>query len=183
MGFAVVSHTIVFFAEFGSYAANLSPEQFAIAYPIRSFHEGVPATALSSDAPATAWADADDVLVSVQAAVVRRSHTGADIGQGEAFTVGEAPELYTSRTARLMAFEGLGRIAPGREGSFVVLDRDVFTVPSEAIVQVEVAQTWLAGERVSPRAEPTQPCASRTTLGGGRGYLSLGVCPLRPTMS
>ncbi len=36
--------------------------------------------ALSSDTPATGWAEADDVFVSVKAAVARRSHTGADIG-------------------------------------------------------------------------------------------------------
>lgn len=150
LGIAVVSHTIFFFAEYAAYESNLSPEQFQIAYPIRSFYEGVPATALASDTPATAWADADDVFTSLQAAVVRRSHTGADIGQAEAVTVAQGLELYTSRAARCMRMDGLGRIAEGYEASFVVLDRDVFTIAPETIAEVQVAQTWLAGKQVFP---------------------------------
>ena len=71
MSFAVVSHSIFLFAEYDSYERNLSPSQFEIAYPIRSFYERVPFTALSSDTPATAWADADNVFVSIKAAVLR----------------------------------------------------------------------------------------------------------------
>lgn len=153
MDFAVISHTIFFFAEYGSYEANLSPAQFEIAYPIRSFVEEVPHTALASDTPATAWADADDVFVSVKAAVLRRSHTGADLGQAEAVTVEQALSLYTSRAATTMPLDGLGRVAVGGEASFVVLDRDVFSVESQALDQVRVAQTWLAGERVYARTQ------------------------------
>ncbi len=149
MRFAVVSHTIFLFAEYGSYESNLSPAQFAIAYPIRSFHEGLRATALSSDSPATAWEAADDVFVSVQAAVERRSHTGADIGQSEAVSVAQALELYTSRAATCMRLPGLGRIAEGAEASLVVLDRDIFAVPPEQLAQTRVVQTWMAGSKVS----------------------------------
>ncbi len=150
MSFAVVSHTIFFFAEFDAYQDNLSPEQFRIAYPIRSFFEHVPATALSSDAPATAWDDADNVFVSIQAAVERRAHTGADIGQDEAVTVPQALLLYTSRAARTMSLDRLGQIAPGYEGSFVVLDRDVLTVAVADIASTHVTQTWVRGQRVHP---------------------------------
>ena len=97
MSFAVVSHTIFLFAEYDSYERNLSPQQFDIAYPIRSFYEKVPYTALSSDTPATAWADADNVFVSIKAAVVRQAYNGADIGQAEAVTVPQALLLYTGR--------------------------------------------------------------------------------------
>ena len=148
MRFAVVSHTIFLFAEYGSYESNLSPAQFAIAYPIRSFHEGLRATALSSDSPATAWEAANDVFVSVQAAVERRSHTGADIGQSEAVSVAQALELYTSRAAQCMRLPGLGRIAEGAEASLVVLDRDIFGMPPEQLAQTRVAQTWMAGSKV-----------------------------------
>jgi predicted amidohydrolase YtcJ len=151
MEFAVVTHSIFFFAEYASYARNLSEEQFAVAYPIRSFYERVPAAALSSDNPATAWSDADDVLLSVQAAVLREAHTGADFNPAEAVTVAQALLLYTGRARLVAPFERVGLIRPGFEGSFVVLDRDVFTVPPREIGRVRVAETWIRGERAFPR--------------------------------
>ena len=41
--------------------------------------------------------------------------------------------------------------SPGFEGSFVVLDRDVFTIPPQEIDRVRVRETWLQGERVFRR--------------------------------
>ena len=151
MTFGVVTHSVFFFAEYASYARNLSDDQFGVAYPIRSFYERVPATALSSDTPATAWADADDVFLSVKAAVLREAHTGAGFNCAEAVTVAQALLLYTGRARLVAPFDRVGLIQPGFEGSFVVLDRDVFTVPAREIDQVRVAETWVRGERVFRR--------------------------------
>jgi predicted amidohydrolase YtcJ len=148
MSFAVVSHSIFLFAEYDSYQRNLSPRQFDIAYPIRSFYERLPFTALSSDSPATAWADADNVFVSIKAAVLRRAYNGADIGRAEAITVPQALLLYTGRASRITPLDGVGRIETGCEGSFVVLDRDIFGIHPAEIDQVCVAQTWIRGERL-----------------------------------
>jgi len=151
MEFGVATHSVFFFAEYGSYARNLSPEQFAVAYPIRSFYERVPASALSSDTPATAWSDADDVFLSVRAAVLREAHDGADFNRAEAVSVAQALLLYTGRARLLAPFEGVGLIQPGFEGSFVVLDRDVFTIPPREIDRVRVQETWLRGAQVFRR--------------------------------
>ena len=151
MEFGVATHSIFFFAEYAAYAQNLAPDQFAVAYPIRSFYERVPAAALSSDAPATSWSDADDVFVSIRAAVLREAHTGADFNPAEAVTVPQALLLYTGRARRLAPFDGVGLLQPGFEGSFVVLDRDVFTVPPQEIDRVRVQETWIRGERVFRR--------------------------------
>jgi predicted amidohydrolase YtcJ len=148
MSFAVVSHSIFMFAEYDSYRHNLSRAQFDIAYPIRSFYEQVPFTALSSDSPATAWADADNVFVSIKAAVLRRAYNGADIGQPEAVTVPQALLLYTGRARQVAPLDGVGMIETGYEGSFVVLDRDIFQIAAEEIDEVRVAETWIRGERV-----------------------------------
>jgi predicted amidohydrolase YtcJ len=150
MSFAVVSHSIFLFAEYDSYHHNLSPKQFEIAYPIRSFYESVPFTALSSDRPATAWADADNVFVSIKAAVLRRAYNGADIGQAEAITVPQALLLYTGRARHVAPLDEVGLIENGYEGTFVVLDRDIFTIDPGEIDQVRVAQTWIRGEQVYP---------------------------------
>lgn len=145
MRFAVVTHTIFLFAEFDSYASNLAPDRFADAYPIRSLYEsGLPA-ALASDRPATAWADADDVFTSVRAAVTRRAYDGSDLGQAQAVTVAQALLLYTARAAAVAPFPGLGRIEPGADGSFVVVDPDPFTVPPDELDRVRVHQTWIRG--------------------------------------
>ncbi|WP_432557562.1 amidohydrolase [Granulicoccus sp. GXG6511] len=146
MSFAVISHTIFYFAEYASYEAALTDELAGEAYPIRRYFDRVPATALSSDAPATAWATADHVFSSVKAAVVRKSHTGADIGQAQAVSLGEALLLYTARAASVARFDRLGKLAPGMLGSFVVLDRDPFAIDPEELDLVTVAETWLEGE-------------------------------------
>jgi predicted amidohydrolase YtcJ len=151
MSFAVVSHSIFLFAEYDSYRRNLSRRQFDIAYPIRSYYERVPCAALSSDNPATAWGDADNVFVSVKAAVLRRAYNGADIGQAEAVTLPQALLLYTGRARRVAPLDAVGLIEAGCEGSFIVLDRDVFTVDHAEIDEVRVAETWIRGERVHPR--------------------------------
>lgn len=148
MRFGVVSHSIFFFAEIDAYRDNLDAEQAAVAYPLRSYFERVPDTALSSDVPTTAWADADNVFTSIQAAVTRTAHDGTVFGPHEALTVPQALLLYTGRARSLSPLDGVGLIAPGFEASFVVLDRDVFTVPSAEIGRTRVVQTWLGGELV-----------------------------------
>lgn len=157
MEFALVSHTIFFFAEYGNYATNLSAKQFEVAYPIRTFHAQVPATALASDTPATAWVDADNPFTSIKAAVTRRSHNGADIGQHESLTVGQALELYTHRAARCTTASHVGSIEVGMDADFVVLDRDPFTTHPDELDQVTVTQTWSRGTRVWSLTEtPTE---------------------------
>ena len=166
MSFAVVSHSIFMFAEYDSYERNLSPRQFDIAYPIRSFYENVPHTALASDTPATAWADADNVFVSIKAAVVRKAYNGNDIGRAEAVTVPQALLLYTGRARQVAPLDRLGIIDNGSEASFVILDRDIFTVDADEIDQVRVAETWIRGERVYQR-RPASTGISNTAENGG----------------
>lgn len=146
MRFGVVTHSIFFFAEYDSYARNLAPEQVPIAYPIRALYERTPLLAMASDTPATAWEDADDVFTSVQAAVDRRAYDGSDMNQAEKITVGQALHLYTGKAAEMSALTGVGLIAPGYEGNFVVLDRDVFSAEPSEIAKTEVQRTIVRGE-------------------------------------
>ena len=148
VGFGIATHTIFLFAEYDGYARNLPQARLGEAYPVRALYEGLPALALSSDCPATAWAGADDVFVSVEAAVRRRAYNGADIGQDAAVSVEQALLLYTGRAARLSPLTGVGTIAPGEEASFVVLEDDILSVPDDEISRVRIAETWMAGERV-----------------------------------
>lgn len=151
MSFGIATHTVFFFAEYDGYEKALRAEQVTDAYPIARLYAGVEALALSSDRPATAWSGADDVMLSVEAAVRRRTYNGIDFGPAAAITAAQALMLYTGRARMLSPLEHVGEIAPGFDGSFAVLERDVFTVPAEEIAEVRVAETWVRGERVFVR--------------------------------
>ncbi|MDN5766677.1 MAG: amidohydrolase family protein [Humibacillus sp.] len=148
MNFGIVTHTVFFFAEYDSYVKNLGPRQFDIAYPIRTLYDNVDHLALSSDAPATAWSTCDDPFLSVKAAVTRTAYTGDQINAKEAVTVGEALHLYTGKAAQVSVFRDVGVITAGYEGSFIVVDRDPFTIDPSELDEVKVMQTWIRGERV-----------------------------------
>lgn len=151
MDFGIATHTVFFFAEYDGYEKALRAEQVPDAYPIARLYEGVEALALSSDRPATAWSGADDVMLSVGAAVRRRTYNGIDFGPEAAITVAQALLLYTARARMLSPLDGVGMLQRGYDGSFAVLERDVFTVPEDEIADVRVAETWVRGERVFQR--------------------------------
>jgi predicted amidohydrolase YtcJ len=153
MTFGLAAQVIFTFAEYDSYHENLRPEQLAATYPARGYYDLVPHAALSSDAPATTWADPDNVFVSIQAAVTRRAYNGEPFGPEQAITVPQAALLHTARAATTTPYEGrVGTIAEGFEGSFTVLDRDIFAIDPGEIADTTVEETWIAGERVWPRA-------------------------------
>jgi predicted amidohydrolase YtcJ len=58
--------------------------------------------------------------------------------------------LAMTRWAAYACFEDQlrGSIAPGKQADFVVLDRDIMTVPNTQLRQTKVKQTWIGGERV-----------------------------------
>ena len=149
MRFGAATQIIFLFAEYDSYWQNLTDAQFQRAYPIKDFYREIDHLALSSDAPATTWADPDNVFVSIKAAITRRAYNGAAIIPEQAITVSQAVLLYTARAASVAPLEGrLGRIAQGYEASFIVLDRDIFTLDANELDQTRVLQTWIAGEKV-----------------------------------
>lgn len=151
MSFGIATHSVFFFAEYDGYEKALRAEQVPDAYPIARLYKGVEALALSSDRPATAWSGADDVMLSVEAAVRRRTYNGIDFGPAAAITVPQALMLYTGRARMLSPLAQVGEITPGFDGSFAVLEHDVFTEPAEKIAEVRVAETWIRGERVFAR--------------------------------
>ena len=148
MIFGAATQIIFFFAEHDSYAANLNENQYQNAYPLKSYYREHRASRLSSDATATTWADPDNVFVSIKAAVTRKAYNGADIVQKQAVTVPQAVLLYTARAATVAPYEGLlGQIAEGFEASFIVLDRDIFTIDVNEIDKTVVKQTWIPGRK------------------------------------
>lgn len=85
-------------------------------------------------------------------AVTRQDHSGNPPGgwyPEEAFSRAEALRAFTLHAAYAAHQEDLlGSLEPGKWADFIVIDRDYFTVPSSEIWQINVLQTWLAGEKV-----------------------------------
>ena len=148
MTFGAASNVDFLFAEHGSYAANLTDEQLARCYAVRTLYDGLPAAALASDCPATTWPDPDDPFMSIQAAVTRRAHDGTEINAAQAVTVGEALMLYTGRARLVTDLGDVGRLVPGAEASFVTVDRDLVAVDPMTIIDASVTGTWIRGEQV-----------------------------------
>ncbi|WP_460743665.1 amidohydrolase [Mariniluteicoccus endophyticus] len=151
MWFGVASNVNFFYAEHDSYSTNLSAEQYARTYPVKDLYAGLDAAALSSDCPATTWADPDDVFMSIHAAVSRAAYNGEPIAPDQAVTVPQAVLLYTDRARRLLGLGDLGSIQPGKEASFVTLSQDVFTIDPARLADTRVTGTWIAGEQVYAR--------------------------------
>ncbi|MGI9221878.1 MAG: amidohydrolase, partial [Woeseiaceae bacterium] len=70
----------------------------------------------------------------------------------EAMTRAEALHSFTLAAAFAAHQEDrLGSLEPGKWADFILLDRDYFTVPAEQIDDIQVLETWVAGERVFQR--------------------------------
>lgn len=148
MTFGVVGNPNFFYAEFDSYAENLTDDQFRRTYMMRSLYHRVPALALASDAPATTWADPCDPFVSIQAAVTRAAYNGADMVPEQALTPAQALLLHTGRARLTADFGKRGMIAPGFAADFAALSRDILRGDPRLIVGTEAVGTWIAGEPV-----------------------------------
>jgi hypothetical protein len=56
---------------------------------------------------------------------------------------------YTRNSARAMNEQAsIGSIAPGKQADFVLVDRDVLTVPAEEFKDTKVLWTMVAGQTV-----------------------------------
>ena len=104
--------------------------------------QGVP-VAGSSDCPIAPLAP----LISIQAAISRRSQSGILVNPGDCLSLDEALSLFTSAGA-WVGFEEAqkGKIMPGMLADFVVLEGDLTTAPVEQIGSLKVAMTVVGGK-------------------------------------
>ncbi|GED68567.1 amidohydrolase [Brevibacillus reuszeri] len=150
-GIALIPQPIFLYAEIESYLNNLGAERTKKAYPIRSFLEAGVKVSISSDAPATAWADPANPFVGLKSAVTRIAYDGTDTGQEERIDVPTAVMLYTKGAQQVTRIPDIGQLAPGYWADFIVLDRDIFAIAPEEIDQVRVTKTYRNGELVYQR--------------------------------
>ncbi len=147
-GIAFAVQPIFLYCEIESYLDNLGAERVKRACPVKHMLDKGVKLCLSTDSPATSWADPSDPFVNIKAACTRKAYNGVDEGEDQKIDVETALILYTAEAAEIAGFEGLGKLSPGFEASFVVLDKDIIKTAPMEIDTVKVEETYIRGERV-----------------------------------
>ncbi len=122
-------------------------ERGAYTYLWRSLAEGGAVLAFGSDAPIEVF----DPFLALYAAVTRRREDGAPGPEGwypeQRLTLAEAVRAYTWGAAYAAGLESrLGLLTPGYHADLLVLDRDIFAEPPEALLATCVRRVMVGGE-------------------------------------
>lgn len=125
---------------------RIGPERAKGAYAWKRFlDEGVP-LAFGTDYPV----EPITPFRGLFEAVTRMSEDGSrSLSLENKLSRGQALSAYTQGSAFAeFAEKQRGKLAPGFDADFVILDRDVYKVASSAILGTKVMQTWVAGQQV-----------------------------------
>lgn len=115
-------------------------------YAWRDLYENGVHVSLGTDCPVEKF----DTMPNLYCAVARKNITGSEkqtFLPQQALTMQQALECYTIEGAYASGEEReKGSISPGKLADFIVLDRDLFSIPEEEILQTKALQTWVEGE-------------------------------------
>jgi len=127
---------------------RIGPERLKGAYAWRTFLAQGTVIAAGSDFPV----ESPNPFYGLYSAVTRTDHDGSPPGgwHGEqAMTLLEAFRAFTLDAAFAEhAEDRFGSLEPGKWADFILVDRDLFSMPVKDIWKVRVEQTWLGGKRV-----------------------------------
>jgi predicted amidohydrolase YtcJ len=128
----------------GSWFRKYGPERVRWSYPAKSYLENGVVEAAGSDVPVTPLSP----WWGIWAAVVRKDlATGEVLAPEERLTILEALRLYTLNGA-YAGFEekDKGSLEVGKLADFIVVDRNVLTVPSDQLKDIHVLETYVGGK-------------------------------------
>lgn len=130
---------------------RLGAERVHDAYAWQAFLEQGTVVVAGSDFPV----EAPDPFHGLHAAVTRQDQRGQP-AQGwypaQRLTLPQALRAFTLDAAYAAHQEDrLGTLEPGKWADFILVDRDIFSIPPEQLWQVQVEETWVAGQRVFAR--------------------------------
>lgn len=118
------------------------------AYAWRTFLKQGSRIACGSDFPV----ESPNPFFGLHAAVTRQDAQGQPVAgwyPGQAMTLKEAFRCFTLDAAYAAHQENaLGSLEAGKWADFIVVDRDLFTIPAGDIHKTGVLQTWVAGRQV-----------------------------------
>jgi hypothetical protein len=139
----------------GSWFTKYGPERVRWAYPAKSYIENGIVEGAGSDVfvtPISPW-------WGIWSAVVRRElQSGQILAPEERITVEQALTLYT-RNGAYVGFEEheKGSLESGKFADFIVVDRDVLSVPAEELKDVQVLRTYVGGNLVYDKSAASRP--------------------------
>jgi predicted amidohydrolase YtcJ len=125
--------------------ARLGHQRAAYSYAWKAFLDaGVP-LAFGTDYPV----EPITPFRGLYAAVTRKNEAGTkEYFPANKLTRGQALYAYTQGSAYAeFAEQRKGKIAPGYEADFILVDRDLYKVPAPAILRTKVLQTYVAGKQ------------------------------------
>ncbi len=124
------------------------PERLERMFAARTFLDEGIKVAAHSDHPCAPYPP----LMAIHAMVNRTTKAGKPIGQSQRVTVMEALRLYTINSAYHSFDEDrLGSIEEGKLADFVILGRDILTVPPQEIKDTPIDATIVGGKVVYER--------------------------------
>ena len=134
---------------------QLGPERARTSFPFRALLDAGAVVTFGSG-----WIDRGSPIDGMYAAVTRRTLDGLH-PQGwvphQQLTIDEALRAFTTAAAYAgFEEERKGALTVGRLADFVVLDRDLLTIPPNVIPSVRVIMTVVGGEIVFDRLRPTE---------------------------
>lgn len=125
---------------------RIGPALTSTSYAWRTLYESGVHTSFGTDCPVETF----DTMPNLYTAVTRQNVTGQGKQRflpGQAMTMEQALKCYTIEGAYASGEEGQkGTITPGKLADFIVLDRDLFQIDPEEILQTKVLQTWVQGQ-------------------------------------
>jgi predicted amidohydrolase YtcJ len=125
------------------FIANLGRDRVRLTYPQRTLIDRGVLFPGSSDRPVVDGAP----LLGIQAAVNQRTASGRPYVPEERITVEEALCAYTLHSAYCSFEEHIkGSLEPGKLADFVVLDRDLTSVPSDELSDIQIVATAVGGK-------------------------------------
>ena len=134
---------------------QLGPERARASFPFRALLDAGATVAFGSG-----WLDRGSPIDGMYAAVTRRTLDGLHpLGwmPNQRLTVEEALRAYTAAAAYAgFEEERKGVLTVGRFADFVIVDRDLLTVPPNDIPTVRVIMTVVGGEIVFDRLRPAE---------------------------
>ncbi|MCP5348202.1 MAG: amidohydrolase [Gammaproteobacteria bacterium] len=127
---------------------RLGPVRIQGAYAWRKLADAGAVIANGSDFPV----ESPNPFFGLHAAITRQDHDNEPPGgwyPEERMTRVEALTSFTRHAAYAAHQENLvGALELGKKADFILVDRDLFSVPESQIWQTEVLQTWVGGRRV-----------------------------------
>ncbi|MFZ4687802.1 MAG: amidohydrolase [Polymorphobacter sp.] len=133
----------------GSFAALHDPANYyeRQGFPVRQLMRAGGVLVAGSDAPVETRDPRP--FVNMQSAVTRARGGTPPLGITEAIDIRAVVRAYTLDGARSIGRDSeIGSISVGKSADFIMLDRDILTVPATEIGATRVLGTWFMGKRV-----------------------------------